>query len=122
VSTVLLSNPKTITGTIVLDGETNVRLIAQGSIRPLTVAAGGSLTLHRMSIISGFADDGGCIHNSGTLSLVEATVGDCTASQDGAAIYNGPGGDLSIQDSFIQDNTAARDCGGICDYGSSFTM
>src|SRR5512132_400468 len=62
--TILLDTPKTITGTVVLHMDGNITLHGRGTLRPFTVAAGGSLTLEGISVIAGHAVDGGCIHNS----------------------------------------------------------
>src|SRR5262245_28037758 len=67
--TILLDSPKTITGTVVLDTDLFVTLHGRGTLRPFTVAPGGSLTLKGIDLLAGAAVDGGCIYNSGTLSL-----------------------------------------------------
>src|SRR4051812_12243677 len=61
--TILLQTAKTITGTVVLDSAGKITLHGRGAIRPFTVAAGGSLTLKSIAVISGLAADGGCLHN-----------------------------------------------------------
>jgi len=121
--TITFTTPKSISGTVTIVGGNTITLSGGSSIRPFTVQAGGSLTLQTLTLTAGTsAGDGGCLYNSGSLSLVDSLVGDCTAGQDGGAVFNAAGGTLSLLRSQVNTSTAARDCGGICDYGASLTM
>jgi hypothetical protein len=78
--TIPLTVPKTITGTVALDGQGLITLSGGGTIRPFTVLPGGSLTANDLTIADG-ADpaDGGCLANAGgTLILVNTSSSGAT--------------------------------------------
>jgi CSLREA domain-containing protein len=64
----------------------------------------------------GSSGGGGCLNNSGSLSLVSTTVQGCTGSQ-GGAIYNH--GTLSIVGSNLTKNVAREDGGGVSNSGTT---
>ncbi|MGA2421713.1 MAG: right-handed parallel beta-helix repeat-containing protein, partial [Candidatus Acidiferrum sp.] len=64
----------------------------------------------------GSSGGGGCLNNSGSLSLVSSTVQGCTGSQ-GGAIYNH--GTLNIVGSSLTNNVAREDGGGVSNEGTT---
>jgi hypothetical protein len=68
---------------------------------PVTVAVGSTVTLSGVTIL-GIADEGGGIHNAGTLTLSNAEVCRSAAFQRGAGIYTT--GALELVDVAVYDN------------------
>ena len=121
--TINLQSQKTISGAVVLNGADRITLSGHNALRPFLVPAGAQLGLNQIIVANGLsAGDGGCIHNSGTLSLTAATVDGCSAGNDGGGIFNAAGGSASLDNSMVSNCTANRDCGGVCTYGTTLVV
>jgi uncharacterized repeat protein (TIGR01451 family) len=96
-------------GAAVLDGG--------GAGRVLTVTSGVAVTLVGLTIRNGLTSgqDGGGIHNQGTLDLqqVEVRENKADAGGNGGGIANGVGGQLTIVSSSIISNTSSALGGGV---------
>src|SRR5262249_17026983 len=80
-----------------------------------------TVSLEDMTIIDGLAPSGGGVFNDGTLFITRCEIKDCPAynylSGEGGGIFNRGGAKLTVRDSFIRNNVAARDGGGISSSG-----
>ena len=109
----------------IVDGAGVITLSGGNATRIFSIAAGGDLTLKNLTLTlgnapgAGSAGDGGCIWSDGALTLVNTIVDGCHANNDGGGIYSSTNGQIIIDGSSIRNNTAQRDCGGICEYGVS---
>lgn len=91
---------------IAIDGGGDIT-IDSGRNQHFVVADDASLSLESISLVGGeIVGLGGSIHNSGELSLIDATVTDNLSWYGGGAIYNGATAVLSISGSVISDNVA----------------
>lgn len=75
---------------------------------------GATVELINLTITNGYTlDDGGGIYNSGTLTVTDSTVNNCSVSWDvcraGGGIYSS--GTLVLSDSVVSDNKADSGCG-----------
>jgi hypothetical protein len=100
--------------TIVGNGDTVERSTAAGTpeFRLFAVASGGSLTLQNLTLQNGYYNQGGAIHNQGTLVLSQVTVRDNTAEGlpgDGGGIWSN--GSLTATNSTFNSNVALGDYG-----------
>jgi hypothetical protein len=101
--------------TIVGNGDTIERSSAAGTpvFRLFDVANGGSLTLQNLTLQNGNYNQGGAIHNQGTLALSQVTVQNNTADGlpgAGGGIWSN--GSLTVQNSTFESNVAENDFGG----------
>ena len=114
-------------GSVVVDGGGVITLSGGNSRRLFYVSAGSDLTLRNIRLTlgrapGGSAADGGCIWSDGFLTLLNATVDGCYAANDGGGIFGSANSHTLIGDSTIRNNTAQRDCGGICEYGEELSV
>jgi hypothetical protein len=100
---------------VILDGEGNLTVDGRGQHhRVFEVAEDVTVEFHGLSIGLGFAGDGGCIFNAGTLTLTNSTVSACTAGF-GGGIFNT--GTLTLANSTVSED-GATDTGGIANAGT----
>lgn len=118
--TITLTTPKTITGTVTLDGGRKITLSGGNALRPFAVEAGGHLTLTNVTLQNGGSTgDGGCVANAGgTLTLTDMIVQDCSATGDGGAVANAAGGTLGITIVTMRRNTAGGGGGAVHNAGT----
>jgi hypothetical protein len=98
--------------TIVGNGDTIERSTAAGTpaFRLFDVANGGSLTLQNLTLQNGNYNQGGAIHNQGTLALSQVTVLSNTADGlpgAGGGIWSN--GSLNVKNSTLEANVAESD-------------
>lgn len=121
--TILLTASHVIAADTLVDGGGGIVLSGGDLIRPLSVDAGVTLTLVDLAVRDGASpDDGGCLHNAGTLTLVDVVVESCTAVRDGAGIFNDAGGVLDFDGGSIRTNVAGRNGGALAHHGASGTI
>ena len=115
--------PLTVADAIV-DGGGVVTLSGGNLTRLFTVGGSRALTLRTITLTLGYSvSDGGCVWSAGVLTLDHAVVEGCHAGNDGGGIFSSGGGKVVIHsNSVIRDNTANRDCGGICQFGVSLVV
>ncbi len=79
------------------------------------VAKSGLLVLNALTVRDGDAGDssGGGIRNDGTLTLADSSVNANTAAREGGGIDNSGNGTLTLTDSEVTNNTYVRQGGGI---------
>ncbi|MCP4539356.1 MAG: hypothetical protein GY832_19645 [Chloroflexi bacterium] len=126
-----------ITRTVTLLGSPGVTVDGDGLDSVFTIHSGVTVTIENMAITNGLDNEGGCIQNSGTLMLYNASLEFCEARNYGGGIYNSgtllmenvqvstsqalygggiysvSGSPVSISDSLIFNNQAAYIGGGI---------
>ena len=82
----------------------------------------GSLTIKGSTLIENTARVGGAISNSeGELTITESTLTENTSNL-GGAIYNHSGGELTMAKSMLTDNTAQKGDGGAITNGGELTI
>jgi len=75
--------------------------------RVIYVASGSTVTLENVNIQGGeFIFLGGGVRNDGTLTLIDSAVRDNRAWNGGGGIYNGAGGNLTLQRTTVSQNRA----------------
>ena len=91
---------------------------ADGQSRAFTVIAPDeeNVELDNLAITGGFAEYGGGIHNSSTLTVVDSALSGNAASKDGGGIYSSRGA-LTVTNSTLTTNSADWCGGGICAWG-----
>lgn len=89
-----------------------VTINAQANNRVFVIPAGDSAVLSGITVVGSgtVSASGGCIDNSGSLSLSSVTVQSCTATGSGGGIYSD--GALSLTNSAIQNNASTGGSGG----------
>ncbi|AKF09887.1 Alkaline phosphatase [Sandaracinus amylolyticus] len=105
-TTITLPGPRTITrsGTDI-DGEGRLVISGADAHVPLTVAAGITATIRRLTIERGRSPAfGGCIDVAGTLDLERSTIRGCEAASGGTGIWVRGGGRLRATASTIAGN------------------
>jgi uncharacterized membrane protein len=107
--TIYLDSSLSLTGDVTIDGAGYAIAISGDSgndgdrdVQPFVIAASGVVTLSNLSVISGTADTGGAVSNSGELMLATVVVQDNYAGSGGSALYNF--GTLTITDSTLTEN------------------
>ncbi|TDT15293.1 CSLREA domain-containing protein [Ilumatobacter fluminis] len=106
----LTSDLPALTGATHISGE-YATIDGQDAARGLSIASTAVVSIENLYIANGAGTDGGGIHNSGTLTIVNTDIRDSQATDSGGGIYSA--GPLTIIDSDIGNNTAAADGGGI---------
>ncbi len=100
-------------------GRTFVSGALLGSV--FTVLPGRTLHLEDLTVIDGLAPSGGGIYNQGTVVLDRCEVRDCRAFDyfggEGGGVYNRGAARLTVRNSIIRNNAAARNGGGISSSG-----
>lgn len=93
--------------------------------RVFTVSSGITVSIEDLSIrygkVTSSSVSGGCINNSGTLTIADSEIYSCRAvDYFGGGIYNL--GTITINSSSIYSNTVYYGGGGLCNSGSSSAM
>jgi hypothetical protein len=112
--TIALRNGElTITDDVTIDGATQPGMIVNGSStsRVFTTSSPATVEIIALTISNGFANIGGGIFNTGTLTLTESTVSGNSSSDVGGGIINF-GGTLTLLNSTVHENTSQTDAGG----------
>ncbi len=106
---------------LTIDGDGH-KLDGRGFARAFNIASESHVTLKNIIFESCYADEGGAIYNSGTLTIENCQFLNCgnnweedCKTSNGGAIYNG--GDLNVTDSIFYQNEAEKG-GGIYNYGN----
>jgi hypothetical protein len=73
-----------------------VKINAQTAGRHFDIRANVTVTLSNLELYKGRAANGGSILNGGTLTLVNCNVYDNAATDNGGAVFNDTGGELTI--------------------------
>jgi len=89
---------------------------ADAASRVMRVVSGITVTLDSLTLANGEADEGGGIHNSGTLTLIRCTLSGNFASSDGGGISTS--GTLTIHQSTLTGNSADNFGGGFYHFGN----
>jgi len=120
--TVELSQPLILDQDVILDGESRLELRAAFLRRVFSVLVNVDATLIGIGMLDGYDDqEGGCIHNAGSLQLVNVVVKNCRASE-GGGIYNDDDAEIDLIDTSVFDNTASILGGGICNRSGTLTL
>ena len=80
------------------------------------MSAGGNVTLHRLTLRNGNADQGGAIRSLGILMINDTAFHGNSAGNEGGAIFIGTGGTLMVNNSTFRSNVAGSG-GGISNRG-----
>jgi uncharacterized repeat protein (TIGR01451 family) len=80
----------------------------------------GSVAISGLSIINGYATNGGGILNSGSLTLDSVVISNNNGTGNGGGIWNS--GSLTLDSVVISNNTANTDGGGAYTTGGTFTV
>ena len=100
--------------TLVINGPGTALLTVDGqnAYRPFYVNTGADLTVQNLSITHGSADNGAGIFNGngGALTVIDCVIADGTASSSGGGIYTS--GTLVVRDSVLSGNAANNNTGG----------
>jgi outer membrane lipase/esterase len=103
--TIQLGGELAVTDDVTVSGpEDRLVIDGQGKTRLFDVSAGAHVTLSRLTLTGGSADQGGAIRNAGDLRLDGVDVNHSTARQ-GGGVYNT--GSLHVFGSVLHDNSAA---------------
>jgi CSLREA domain-containing protein len=109
---------------VVVDGLNGATVQQTLEDRVFQVFAGATLSLDRVTVTGGFVpgvdDDGGGIHNAGTLTLTNSVVTDNSAGENGGGIFST--GTLTITASVISNNDAGFAGGGVWQLESVLTV
>lgn len=102
-----------ISKSVTLVGDTSSPSIidAQKKGSVIQIQPGNKVTIKNLTIVNGYAQTGGGIHNQGSLMLVNSEIKNNTAFQSGGGIYNAGSisGSLYISNSKIINNKAQGD-------------
>jgi cysteine-rich repeat protein len=74
--------------------------------RAMTIAS-GTVLLSGLLLTDGLADQGGGLHNQGSVTLIDVRIAGNRASEQGGGIYSGPGSELTLDGVVIDDNRAS---------------
>jgi predicted outer membrane repeat protein len=119
VSTEILVTDKAVT----IDGTGHQITISGGdTTRIFNGGHGGTLTLNHLTLTHGAAGDGGAIAVTGSVTLIDTTVSDSSASNTGGGAVGIFGGTLVVQRSTFIGNTAPKLGGAIWSNGSPATI
>ncbi|MBK8038243.1 MAG: choice-of-anchor D domain-containing protein [Verrucomicrobiaceae bacterium] len=94
-----------------------------GTNRVFNIASGGVITLNGLTLTGGStagSDDGGAIHNQGTLTMSRCTLTGNAASDEGGAIHNTS--TLSMSQCTLSGNTSGRNGGAIMSIPGTVTL
>jgi len=117
--TITLASSLAITRSVSIFGNAGIVIDGANAVRPIAITDGtAQVTLDRLVIQHGLADDGGAIFSVGTLVLNEVTLRDNHATSRGGALFVSLGR-FTIVDSTIADNEAVGEGGGIVDLSTS---
>jgi hypothetical protein len=111
--TISLDSTLTISRDLIIEGNGNIELDGRDTSRVITIT-GGQVDLRRLVVRNGFATDGGGISSVGTLRMSNCVVQGNNASARGGGLFIG-GGSYSLVDTTIADNFAPNEGGGIVD-------
>ncbi len=124
---ITLNSEITISTAVTLDATSHpsgVTISGNNTTRLFFVTSTGNLTLRSLTLTGGtganstYNGSGGCISNSGTLTLTQSTLSGNTADINGGGIYNDAGGTLTLTQSTLSGNTADINGGGIYNLGT----
>lgn len=123
---IYLNSPLTLNKDITLDASGHEVTLSGDSgndgdrdVKVMTIAAGNSVTITHMSVVSGTAGSGGGISNDGTLTLIDSVVADNYASNGNTSaggIYNI--GTLILENTTFYKNSAGLRGGAIYSTGT----
>ncbi|MBN1908212.1 MAG: Ig-like domain-containing protein, partial [Pirellulales bacterium] len=92
---------------------------AEGENRVFRIRVGAAVLLSGVTITGGLADEGGGIYNSGSLTVVNSALSGNSAYREGGAICSfGSSSMLMVVNSTLSYNSAAGSGGGIFNYGT----
>jgi hypothetical protein len=115
----VITSPLTIRGpgaeTTIIERDTGAP-----NFRILNVAAGGTLTLQRLTLRNGFSFAGGAIINSGTLMLIDCILTRNFAAELGGGLFNV--GTVTITHTTFDDNASFGAGGGLNNGGGTVTI
>jgi hypothetical protein len=89
----------------------SVTIDAQSNSRIFNVATGAKLTLPRLILINGKADQGGAIFNAGETFLQDITIKSNESTSEGGAVFSGLDSILTVSGSTISENSATTNGG-----------
>ncbi|MEJ2600662.1 MAG: choice-of-anchor Q domain-containing protein [Anaerolineales bacterium] len=101
---------------LVIDGGDLVTVSGDNSGRVVYVEDLAQLTLENITVSDGSAPNAGAIYNSGTLTIVNSSFSNNSATDHGGGMVNK--GTLTITDSRFMANSAANYGGGISNWGA----
>ncbi|MBP3558117.1 MAG: hypothetical protein J6K20_10525 [Thermoguttaceae bacterium] len=117
--TISLTSELTIDRSMTIDGTgANVVVSGANASRIATVAR-GTVSVFGLTFENGSANLGGAIYNAANLTLTNVSVKNSSATEDGGAIYNALGGDLTLTNVEIL-GAAATNGGAIYNAGNLF--
>jgi len=119
----LNSSLPAIADTLTIDGPGAASLTISGNnaVGVLTVNAGKTLNLRKVTLANGYGDvDSGIFNNGGTLIVADSVIAN-NQGLDGGGIYNSSGGSVELINSTLSGNIADGYGGGIFNSGT-FTI
>ena len=117
----LIPNTLTISSKISIAGN-GATIQGNNTFSICSVTSDGNLILNDLTVTGGAAAKGGGIYNAGgTVALNGCTISGNEAG-GGGGIYNTSGGEVTLTNSSISDNTAGGDGGGIFNNGATGTV
>ena len=108
VGTITVTSQLSVTAGAPLEifGADAITLNGGGYSRLFYISPGVDLTLNDLTIMNGYGDYGGGIHNGGTLEIKDCTLSRNTAGLGGGSIFNASTGALTIINSTVSDSYA----------------
>jgi len=111
-----------ISTTVTIDGASqSIAVDGDSSYRVFEVTASGNLTVTKLTIAKGHAEDGGGIYNAGVLAVANSAFYSNTATGSGGGIFNASGATLTSVDSSAFSGNSAALGGGICNFYGAIT-
>lgn len=120
---ILFTSVKNISSDVIIDGDQKIMLRGNGSTGLFNVQPFGNLTLRRVVLARGNANNGGAVavSNSSELVVDHSIFSNNTATTNGGAIH-ATGGSVSIEGSIFLSNTAGATGGAFNTVNNSVTI
>lgn len=120
---ILLTSVKNISSDVIVDGDEKIMLRGNGSTGLFNVQPLGNLTLRRLVLARGNANNGGAVivSNASELYVDHSIFTNNTAATNGGAIH-AVGGEVTIEGSIFLSNTAAATGGAFNTINNSVTI
>ena len=117
--TIELTSELTIDRSLTIDGTDANVVVSGASASRIATVARGTVSVFGLTFENGSANLGGAIYNAANLTLTNVSVKNSSATEDGGAIYNALGGELTLTNVDIL-GAAATNGGAIYNAGNLF--
>jgi CSLREA domain-containing protein len=113
--------PPIAAGSVVtIDGSAQpITLSGNHAVRMMSVVAGGTLTVRRLTFINGRAGNGGAITSLGTVTVADSIFAFNDSPASSGALYSDFGGHLTIQGSTFYANSSGSAGGAVGSYDNT---